>query len=135
MVFLTDEAKHIIEGDHEPASELPASPPSDVDHAVARLIAGEIDDDSCIQIGIGGMPNALCSLLLESGGRNMGVAATARGVYYPSEHQSMVEARAAEFNCRICTAAHESAIGTNRVTPKIFPAHVFAELAQPAASS
>jgi acyl-CoA hydrolase len=77
MVFLTDEAKHIIEGDHEPASELPASPPSDVDHAVARLIADDIDDDSCIQIGIGGMPNALCSLLLESGGRNMGVAAAA----------------------------------------------------------
>jgi hypothetical protein len=50
----------------------------------------------------------------------MGVAATVRGVYYPSEHPSMVEARAAEFNCRICTAAHESAVGTNRVTPKIF---------------
>jgi acyl-CoA hydrolase len=67
------EVDYIIEGDHEPASELPSSPPSDVDRAVARLIAAEIEGDSCIQIGIGGMPNAVCSLLLESGVRNMGV--------------------------------------------------------------
>jgi acyl-CoA hydrolase len=37
------------------------------------LIAAKIEDDSCLQIGIGGMPNAVCSQLLESGVRNMGV--------------------------------------------------------------
>ena len=40
---------------------------------MARLIAGEIEDGACLQIGIGGMPNAVCSLLLESGVRNLGV--------------------------------------------------------------
>jgi acyl-CoA hydrolase len=67
------EVDYVIEGDHQPASELPNPPPSDVDRAVARLIANEIEDGACLQIGIGGMPNAVCSVLLESGVRNLGV--------------------------------------------------------------
>ncbi len=67
------EVDYVIEGDHEPASELPHSPPSEVDREVARLIAGEIEDGACLQVGIGGMPNAVCSLLLDSGVRNLGV--------------------------------------------------------------
>ena len=47
--------------------------PTDADRAVARLIASEIEDGACLQIGIGAMPNAVCSLLLESGVRNLGV--------------------------------------------------------------
>jgi acyl-CoA hydrolase len=67
------EVDYVIEGDHQPASELPNAPPSEVDRAVARLIANEIEDGACLQIGIGGMPNAVCSALLESGARNLGV--------------------------------------------------------------
>jgi acyl-CoA hydrolase len=67
------EVDYVIEGDHQSASELPNSPPAEVDRAVERLIASEIDDGACLQIGIGGMPNAVCSLLLESGARNLGV--------------------------------------------------------------
>jgi acyl-CoA hydrolase len=67
------EVDYVIEGDHQPASELPNPPPSDVDRAVARLIANEIEDGACLQIGIGGMPNAVCSVLLESDIRNLGV--------------------------------------------------------------
>ena len=68
-----DEVDYIIEGDHQPAFELPRSAPSEVDRAVARFIAGDIEDGACLQIGIGGMPNAACLLLLESGVRNLGV--------------------------------------------------------------
>ncbi len=64
---------YIIEGDHGPAPEVPNPLPTDVDRVIARLIAGEIEDGSCLQIGIGAMPNAVCSLLLESGVRNLGV--------------------------------------------------------------
>jgi acyl-CoA hydrolase len=64
---------YIIEGDHGPAPEIPNPPPTDVDHAIALLIANEIEDGSCLQIGIGAMPNAVCSLLLESGVRDLGV--------------------------------------------------------------
>ena len=67
------EVDYIVEGDHDPASELPNPPPTEIDRAVARRIAAEIDDGACLQIGIGGMPNAVCSLLLESGVRDLGV--------------------------------------------------------------
>jgi acyl-CoA hydrolase len=67
------EVDYIIEGDNEPAAELPNPAPNAVDRAVARQITGEIEDGSCLQIGIGGMPNAVCSLLLESGVRDLGV--------------------------------------------------------------
>jgi acyl-CoA hydrolase len=67
------EVDYVVEGDHQPASELPNSPASHVDRAVGRLIAAEIEDGSCLQIGIGGMPNAVCSSLLESDVRDLGV--------------------------------------------------------------
>ena len=40
---------------------------------MGRLIAAEIEDGDCIQVGIGAMPNAVCALLLESGVRDLGV--------------------------------------------------------------
>jgi acyl-CoA hydrolase len=67
------EVDYVIEGDNQPAAELPNPPPNEIDRAVARRIAAEIEDGACLQIGIGGMPNAVCSLLLESGVRDLGV--------------------------------------------------------------
>jgi acyl-CoA hydrolase len=67
------EVDYIIEGDQEPPVELPNPPPSEIDRAVARRIAAEVEDGACLQVGIGGMPNAVCTLLLESGVRNLGV--------------------------------------------------------------
>jgi acyl-CoA hydrolase len=67
------EVDYIIEGDHRPAPELRSAAPTDTDRAVARLIAAEIEDGACLQVGIGAMPNAVCSLLLNSGVRNLGV--------------------------------------------------------------
>jgi acyl-CoA hydrolase len=67
------EVDYIIEGDDTPAAELPNPPPGEVDRAVARQITAEIEDGDCLQIGIGGMPNAVCTLLNESGIKNLGV--------------------------------------------------------------
>jgi acyl-CoA hydrolase len=67
------EVDYVIEGDDAPAPELPNPPPGEIDRAVARLIAAEVGNGACLQIGIGGMPNAVCALLLESGVRNLGV--------------------------------------------------------------
>ncbi|MGA8730005.1 MAG: acetyl-CoA hydrolase/transferase C-terminal domain-containing protein [Terracidiphilus sp.] len=67
------EVDYIVEGDDQPAPELPNPQPTEVDRAVARRIAAEIEDGSCLQVGIGGMPNAVCALLLESGVRNLGI--------------------------------------------------------------
>lgn len=67
------EVDYIIQGDNSPAPELPNPPPTDIDRAVARQIAEEVNDGDCLQIGIGGMPNAVCSLLLQSGAKELGV--------------------------------------------------------------
>jgi acyl-CoA hydrolase len=67
------EVDYIIEGDHHPATELPNPPATEADRAVGKLIAAEIEDGSCLQIGIGGMPNAVCKFLLDSGARDLGV--------------------------------------------------------------
>ncbi len=68
-----NEVDHIIEGDAAPLAELGNPPPSAVDHKVATLIAAEVEDGACLQIGIGGMPNAVCALLRESGVRDLGI--------------------------------------------------------------
>lgn len=67
------EVDYVIPGDQAPLAELPNAPPSEADRAVARLIAAEVEDGSCLQIGIGAMPNAVCSLLAESGLKDLGV--------------------------------------------------------------
>jgi acyl-CoA hydrolase len=64
---------YVIDGAGHQLPELPNPAPTEADRAVARLIAGEIEDGACLQIGIGAMPNAVCSLLMDSGVRNLGV--------------------------------------------------------------
>jgi acyl-CoA hydrolase len=67
------EVDYVIAGDDGPAAEIPNPPPTAADRAVAQLIAAEVEDGSCLQVGIGAMPNAVCSLLRESGVRDLGV--------------------------------------------------------------
>jgi len=67
------EVDYVISGDDQPMPELPKTPATEVDRAVARLIANELDDGDCLQIGIGGMPNAVCSLLAESSIEDLGI--------------------------------------------------------------
>jgi acyl-CoA hydrolase len=67
------EVDFVIEGDDAPGAELLNPPPSEADRAVARMIAAEVEDGACLQIGIGAMPNAVCKLLLESGVKDLGI--------------------------------------------------------------
>jgi len=64
---------YVIEGEDKPTPELPNTQATDVDRAVARLIAAEIEDGACLQVGIGGMPNAVTTLLLDSGVKDLGI--------------------------------------------------------------
>jgi acyl-CoA hydrolase len=68
-----NQVDYVIDGEGLPLPELPGLSPTDADRAVATLITAEIEDGACLQIGIGAMPNAVCSLLMESGVRNLGV--------------------------------------------------------------
>ncbi len=66
------EVDYIINGEDQPMAELPNPPATDVDRAVARHILAEIEDGACLQIGIGGMPNAVCSQLVASDIKDLG---------------------------------------------------------------
>ena len=67
------EVDYVIDGNDAPLTELNNPPAGEVDRAVARLITAEIDNGACLQIGIGGMPNAVCSLLPQSGLRDLSI--------------------------------------------------------------
>ena len=67
------EVDFILEGDDQRCTELPNPDPDEIDRTVAGRIAAEVEDGSCLQIGIGGMPNAVCCLLLEAGVKDLGI--------------------------------------------------------------
>jgi acyl-CoA hydrolase len=67
------EVTHVIDGGTGSVPELPNPPITDVDRKVAAIIAGELEDGSCLQIGIGGMPNAVCGVLKDAGLRDLGI--------------------------------------------------------------
>ena len=64
---------YIIEEAGDPLPEIKNPPVSDVDRKIAANIAAEVEDGACLQIGIGGMPNAVCTMLKEAGVRDLGV--------------------------------------------------------------
>jgi len=63
----------VIAGDNPPVPTAPNPAATAVDEAVARHIAPEIEDGACLQIGIGGMPNAVCALLASGGAKDLGI--------------------------------------------------------------
>ncbi len=67
------EVDFTIQGDGAPPATLPDTPLTDVDLAVGKLIANEVEDGACIQVGIGGMPNAACAALLDSDVKDLGL--------------------------------------------------------------
>ncbi len=64
---------YVIDGGAEPLAEITNPPATELDHRVARRIAAEVEDGACLQIGIGGMPNAVCGLLKDAGVRDLGI--------------------------------------------------------------
>lgn len=53
--------------------ELPNPAATEVDRQVAARIAAEIEDGACLQIGIGGVPNAVRAVLKDAGIRDLGI--------------------------------------------------------------
>lgn len=63
----------VVEGDDPFLNQLPAAAPSEVDRVVANQIVSQIPDGACLQLGIGGMPNAVGSLIADSDLKDLGV--------------------------------------------------------------
>ncbi len=67
------EVDWVIDGGRGSIPELRNPPITDLDGKVAALITPEIEDGACLQIGIGGMPNAVCAMLKDAGVRDLGI--------------------------------------------------------------
>ena len=64
----------VVEGENPAVAAMGAgAPPTDVDRKVAEMIVKEIPNGACLQLGIGGMPNTVGSLIAESDLKDLGV--------------------------------------------------------------
>lgn len=68
-----DEVDYVIDARDGSMPELKNPPAGPIERKIAQLIADEIEDRACLQIGIGAMPNAVCELLAESPVKDLGV--------------------------------------------------------------
>jgi acyl-CoA hydrolase len=67
------EVDYVIDGGRTELPELKNPAATEVDKKVAAIIANEISDRACVQIGIGAMPNAVCELLARSSIKELGI--------------------------------------------------------------
>ena len=68
------EVDMIVEGENEGMPQMGGGgEPSEIDKAVAKLIVEEIPNGACLQLGIGGMPNAVGSAIVDSDLKDLGV--------------------------------------------------------------
>ncbi|WP_028986289.1 acetyl-CoA hydrolase/transferase family protein [Thermicanus aegyptius] len=64
---------YIVEGGRLEIPQIPPAVPTDVDRRIAEFLLPEIRDGACIQLGIGGIPQALGRMIAESDLKDLGV--------------------------------------------------------------
>lgn len=64
---------YVVEGGHRGLPELPSAVASELDKQIAAFVLPEIKDGACIQLGIGGMPNALGQMIAASDLKDLGI--------------------------------------------------------------
>lgn len=73
VVHISD-VDYIVESQTNQALlNLPEIPPTDVDKQIAAIILETMRDGDCIQLGIGGMPNAVGAMIAQSDLKDLGV--------------------------------------------------------------
>ena len=63
----------VVETEGLGAPELGQGTPNEIDLRIARHVAEHVRDGACLQIGIGGLPNAVCAAILDAGVQDLGV--------------------------------------------------------------
>jgi len=66
------EVDYIVEGENQPLAQIPAPPLSEVDQKIAQLILEDMHDGCCVQLGIGGIPNAVGMMIADSDLKDLG---------------------------------------------------------------
>lgn len=64
---------YIVQGPNSPIAELPPAESSETDTKIAQHIMKEIENGSCLQLGIGGLPNVIGHMIADSDLRDLGV--------------------------------------------------------------
>lgn len=67
------EVDYIVEGSSPPLAQVVSPSANEVDKAIAELIIKEIHDGSCIQLGIGALPNLIGQMIADSDLKHLGV--------------------------------------------------------------
>lgn len=67
------EVDMIVEGEHGPAIQLPSRAPSEVDKRIAANVIPYLCDGATVQLGIGGVPDALGMMIAESDLKDLGM--------------------------------------------------------------
>ena len=63
----------IIEGKNPPIPELQPAVPTETDYKIAEHIMKEIENASCLQLGIGGLPNVIGTMIADSDLSDLGI--------------------------------------------------------------
>lgn len=63
----------IIEGKNPPIPELQPAVPTETDYKIAEHIMKEIENASCLQLGIGGLPNVIGTMIADSDLNDLGI--------------------------------------------------------------
>lgn len=64
---------YVVEGNNEPLLQIPPIPPKEIDYKIAEYVMSEIEDGSCLQLGIGGLPNVIGAKIADSDLKDLGI--------------------------------------------------------------
>lgn len=67
------EVDYVVEGDNNPLLQLAPVQPTEADYKISEYVMEEIEDGSCIQLGIGGLPNVVGAKIAAGGLKDLGV--------------------------------------------------------------
>lgn len=67
------EVTYIVEGGHTGMPQIANEEPEEVDRRIAELVLKDLRDGDCLQLGIGGMPNALGHMIAQSDLKDLGI--------------------------------------------------------------
>ena len=63
----------VIEGEHKGLTEFPSIVAGPVEEQIAESIVDRMTNGACIQLGVGGMPDAIGKLIAESELKDLGI--------------------------------------------------------------
>jgi butyryl-CoA:acetate CoA-transferase len=64
---------YVVEGDNIPLRQLTPAVPTETEQKIAQILLNEIEDGACLQLGIGGLPNAVGALIADSDLKDLGI--------------------------------------------------------------